>query len=1139
MHGTYQKFHPSEPSVPNTSRDRAAEGDTLIGVAHAAALLGVHPNTIRSWTDAGRLLAYRINARGDRRYRRGDVERLLVEGASAESDHAVAEPHDPQLAVLARLTQGTIGITSATAVCRVVVEALRAHLGVGRAAVYLSRADGAGDLALETHAGYRTAPAPTITLDSPLGVGERLLPLRAAGSDVGALLVTIDPTEARPVDHTFLEAVAASLAAHVRNARILARARRDLTRSRALRAVLQELTGQLELATVLEEVVTRTRTLFEADKAGLWLIANDEHPFREAAVHGLGTEFLASVRSVTWDADAIGVRALRERRPFVMHEAHTDKATGLLRDVYAVEGIQTVCLVPLIANDEAVGLLGLYHLGPRAWPSEEIALAQAFANQAAVAISNARLYRSVADQAARMRSIQDLSARLNRLTDVTAIAEAIVAEASSLAEYHDIRIYRVNWDERVCDPVAFTDRLLGEGDFRERLKVDIGPGSFTGMVAESAEPLLINDALADDRGLTIEGTDDVDESMLVVPMVYEGRAVGVIALSKLGLNQFTTDDLQTMTIFAGYAAQAIANAEAYARITAQSTELARQLDSQRRLLAINEQLLSTLDPSEVLESIADGLRSVVDYDNLSIYRVDHEQERLMPVLARERFAEEVMRHIVPFGLGLMGWVVDHAEAVLVNDALADPRAIQIPGTTPDPEAIIIVPLLANGAVIGTLNVGRIGDQEIYFTQTDFELVQLFAGQASIALRNAEAHHQVAVRADTDALTGLGNHGAFQRRLTEITDAALAAAEPSPVALLMMDLDNFKSYNDSLGHPAGDALLHAVSTAISGAARATDVVYRYGGDEFALILPGVPEATAATDRRASPSRRSAPHPRRGVAGHDLGRGRGPARRRVRPEWPALGGRYRSLLRKTGRGGSARARPGGAARDARPARHARRAGPRRTPQPRRYERRAARRACGPALGSGRYGWRDHSRHAPRRRALARWARRNDPRPCGPCRAPRGSRRHGARHAPGAGRERRTGGEAPRARGPRHRRAVADRLDAPGHGHHPLARPQRACAAPRAARCPGRGDRRCLRQPRHRSAPAPVAGRRAGRAPRDDRPRLEAGDPRRARAGRGRQRSPRCASASQRPGRAPTGSRAQPDRRHRVAMLESRLA
>ena len=147
MHGTYQKFHPVGEAVPNPTRDRAAEGDALISVAQAAALLGVHPNTIRSWTDAGRLVAYRINARGDRRYRRGDVERLLVEGAAGlDSDRApIAELHDPQLAVLARLTQGTIGITSATAVCRVVVEALRAHLGIGRAAVYLSRSDEGGE----------------------------------------------------------------------------------------------------------------------------------------------------------------------------------------------------------------------------------------------------------------------------------------------------------------------------------------------------------------------------------------------------------------------------------------------------------------------------------------------------------------------------------------------------------------------------------------------------------------------------------------------------------------------------------------------------------------------------------------------------------------------------------------------------------------------------------------------------------------------------------------------------------------------------------------------------------------------------------------------------------------------------------
>jgi diguanylate cyclase (GGDEF)-like protein len=129
-------------------------------------------------------------------------------------------------------------------------------------------------------------------------------------------------------------------------------------------------------------------------------------------------------------------------------------------------------------------------------------------------------------------------------------------------------------------------------------------------------------------------------------------------------------------------------------------------------------------------------------------------------------------------------------------------------------------------------------------------VKLFAGQASIALRNAEAHQAIAVRADTDALTGLGNHGAFQRTLAEVIGQPEGAApsrrrarQVGPVSLLMMDLDNFKAYNDRLGHPAGDALLHAVGTAIYGSARADDRVFRYGGDEFALILPGA-DAIAA-------------------------------------------------------------------------------------------------------------------------------------------------------------------------------------------------------------------------------------------------------------------------------------------------------
>jgi diguanylate cyclase (GGDEF)-like protein/excisionase family DNA binding protein len=863
MHGTYQNLHLAPVTDTDTPRremalqprERTADPDALISVAQAAALLGVHPNTIRTWTEAGRLVAYRINARGDRRFRRSDVERLLVEGPGAELEEPVsrhvATPgnRDPQLAVMARLARGAGATASASLVCRVAVEALRSELGYPRVAVYL--VDG-GELVLSTHAGFATPPPlrrqraglrELVALD---GQGLQLVEIVLGHDSDPVGLVRIEDEADGWLDATalpFLRTFGDGLAAAVHNANVLARARREVRRARALRSVTHELTGQLDPATVLDQIVERTRSLFDADKAGLWLVGSGEYPFELAAQRGLGAEFLATVRGVRLEDEAIGVRAVRERLPLWARNVDRDPSVGRLRGSYAAEGIRTACLVPLVGPNETLGLLGLYHCSDRLWPDDEVALVQAFANQAAVTIQNARLYRSVADQAARMRSIQDLSSRLNRLTDVTAIGEAIVAEASSLADYHDIRIYRIDWERRVCEPIAFTREMLGdEGDPFELLRVNVGEG-LTGWAAEHGEALLVNDALADPRAMTIDGTDEIEESMLVVPMMYESRAVGVIVLSQLGSNRFTPDDLQTMSIFAGQAAQAMANADAYARLAAQSDQLARQLDSQRRLLEINERLLSTLDNEAVLESIADGLRTVVAYDNLSIFRADRAERRLVPVLARERYIEEVMRHVVPFGRGLMGWVVEHGEPVLANDALADPRVIQIPGTPEEPEAVIVVPLVADDEVIGAMNVGRIGREEVYFTETDFELVKLFAAQASIALRNADAHAAVSLRAETDALTGLGNHGAFQRDLGELL-AADTAPDQHRVGLLMMDLDRFKAYNDRHGHPAGDALLHAIATAIYGAARSGDRVYRYGGDEFALILPNTTVAQAA-------------------------------------------------------------------------------------------------------------------------------------------------------------------------------------------------------------------------------------------------------------------------------------------------------
>ena len=115
--------------------------------------------------------------------------------------------------------------------------------------------------------------------------------------------------------------------------------------------------------------------------------------------------------------------------------------------------------------------------------------------------------------------------------------------------------------------------------------------------------------------------------MLVVPMSFEDRAHGVIVVSADGRDRFGPDDEATLTIFAGYAAQAIVNFEHLDQLNRQQAELEHQLASQRRLLEVNERLLSTLDPKGVLEMIADSLKTIVPYDALTIYRCDFEAGR--------------------------------------------------------------------------------------------------------------------------------------------------------------------------------------------------------------------------------------------------------------------------------------------------------------------------------------------------------------------------------------------------------------------------------------------------------------------------------------------------------------------------------
>ncbi|HEY6571074.1 MAG TPA: GAF domain-containing protein, partial [Candidatus Limnocylindrales bacterium] len=212
-------------------------------------------------------------------------------------------------------------------------------------------------------------------------------------------------------------------------------------RAVALRRIVAEVNGTLELDAVLEDVLDSSQELFGADAAGLWQLQPRRQPFELVASRDLGQELIDEVAAVHEDDDVMGLRAMRERRPIVIADPAAAPRFG---PVYERLGFRTVNFVPLLFRDEHVGLLVLYHRTPYDWSPDELELCASFAHQMATAFANARLFARVRAGNARLRAIQELSSRLNRIQQVEKIGDAIVAEADRLINHDTIRVYTVD-----------------------------------------------------------------------------------------------------------------------------------------------------------------------------------------------------------------------------------------------------------------------------------------------------------------------------------------------------------------------------------------------------------------------------------------------------------------------------------------------------------------------------------------------------------------------------------------------------------------------------------------------------------------------------------------------------------------------
>ena len=586
----------------------------------------------------------------------------------------------------------------------------------------------------------------------------------------------------------------------------------------ALAAAARRLAGSLDRASIHRAVVNEVIRALDTDTATIRLVTPDGR-LPVAAAAGIGPSLLR--RMPQFSVEEAWFRQMsRTHRAWVRAEMEPEagRPPGLRHRSSAV--------VPLVSDRDVIGVLSTEHRQPRAWERDEIAFLEAVAGQAVIALRNADLYGQSERWAAQLAVVQASMARMNRLTSSAEIGQAVVEETRRVIAYHNCRVYLLQPPDDLL-PIAFKGEVGTYDDIPlEVLRTKTGVG-FTGWAAAHGQALLINDANADPRGATIVGTEEVDESMVVVPMMFDDEVLGVVTLSKLGLDQFDERDLRLMQILADAAATAI--------------QSGRGLDESRlatarmqRLLAMSSDLSRSLDPLAVAELIARHLGLAAGADETTISYWDRQHDR---VVTWGRFPSRTGPDSDPdYQLDdypLTRRALEEQVTVLLDTAspAADPAETSLlspAGFT----SLVMLPLVEAGRSIGLVEMT--GREALHLDPATMDLVRAMGNEAAMMLENARLYEEARKLADRDPLTNFLNHRAFYERLGE--ELLRAQRSRQAVALLMIDLDGFKLVNDTRGHQIGDEVLRWTADRIRAAIRASDVPARYGGDEFAIILP---------------------------------------------------------------------------------------------------------------------------------------------------------------------------------------------------------------------------------------------------------------------------------------------------------------